>query len=232
MKCIAFNRWCKGSTDAIMGTRSAHVKRETADFISGIDIYIFISHEHVPFSSHSPTLIYKTLQLAYFKSERCLHTPDKYSLPWFPHRKQPCDVSDDPGARMRTINRTWLSSKLHPIIIKTKTQTNNPKSPHDTKWRITRTNGPRNCARLQQPQKQRDGGIQTVHLQNQRLTQTIRHTENHKCGNNWRCKKRRKQTGEQTERCDARVRQHHMFHVRRATTIPITLRSTAFRASF
>lgn len=49
-----------------------------------------------------------------------LHAPFKYSLPWFPQRKQPCDVSDDPGARMRTINRKWLSSKLHPIIIKAK----------------------------------------------------------------------------------------------------------------
>lgn len=63
------------------------------------------------------------------KVKRWLHTPGKDSLPWFPHCKQPCDVSDDPGARMRAINRKWLSSKLHPIIITTKTHTNNPKSP-------------------------------------------------------------------------------------------------------
>lgn len=94
--------------------------------------------------SFSPVFVSKILQLTFIRSKvkRWLHTPGKYSLPWFPHRKQPCDVSDDPGARMRTINRKWLSSKLHPIIIKTKTQTNNPKSQQDTKWQITRTSNP------------------------------------------------------------------------------------------
>lgn len=48
----------------------------------------------------------------------CLYTLGKYSLPWFPHCKQPCEVSDDPRARMRTINRKLVSSKLHPIIIR------------------------------------------------------------------------------------------------------------------
>lgn len=74
--------------------------------------------------SHSALIQYQKYQLTVIRSKvkRWLHTPGKYSLPWFPHRKQPCDVSDDPGARMRTINRKCLSSKLHPIIIKTKTQ--------------------------------------------------------------------------------------------------------------
>lgn len=74
--------------------------------------------------SHSALIQYQKYQLIVIRSKvkRWLHTPGKYSLPWFPHRKQPCDVSDDPGARMRTINRKCLSSKLHPIIIKTKTQ--------------------------------------------------------------------------------------------------------------
>lgn len=92
----------------------------------------------------------KILQLTFMRSEvlRWLHTLSKYSSPWFPHRKQPCDVSDDPEDRIRAINRKWLSSKLHPIIITAKKQnkhtlTNNPKSPQDTKWQTTQTNDPK-----------------------------------------------------------------------------------------
>lgn len=114
-------------------------------------------------SPTAPIQYKKILQMTFIRSEvkRWLHTPGKYSLPWFPHRKQPCDVSDDPGARMRAINRKWLSSKLHPIIIKTKTQTNNPKSQQDTKWQITRTSDP---APQHKPEKQQAREIQTTQI--------------------------------------------------------------------
>lgn len=80
----------------------------------------------------------------------CFYTFGKYSLPWFPHRKQPCEVSDDPRARMRTINRKLLSSKLHPIIIGT--ENTHKQSQFAARHKVTdNMNGrpPRLCANLQ-----------------------------------------------------------------------------------
>lgn len=82
--------------------------------------------------------------------ETCFYTFSKYSLPWFPHRKQPCEVSDDPRARMRTINRKLLSSKLHPIIIGT--ENTHKQSQIAARHKVTdNMNGrpPRLCANLQ-----------------------------------------------------------------------------------
>lgn len=82
--------------------------------------------------------------------EMCLYTFGKYSLPWFPHRKQPCEVSDDPRARMRTINRKLLSSKLHPIIIGT--ENTHKQSQIAARHKVTDNMSgrpPRLCANLQ-----------------------------------------------------------------------------------
>lgn len=84
----------------------------------------------------------KILVLTFMRSEvlRWLHTLSKYSSPWFPHRKKPCDVSDDPEDRIRAINRKWLSSKLHPIIItakKTKQTHTDKQSQITTRHKVT-----------------------------------------------------------------------------------------------
>lgn len=100
--------------------------------------------------------------------KRWLHTLSKYSLPWFPHRKQPCDVSDDPEARIRAINRKWLSSKLHPIII-----TERKKKPTDKQSKITTRHKvihntdkrPQTPAQTyNSPEKQHTAGTQTASL--------------------------------------------------------------------
>lgn len=174
-------------------------------------------------SPTAPIHYKRILQLTFIMSEvkRWLHTLGKYSLPWFPHRKQPCDVSDDPGARMRAINRKWLSSKLHPIIIKTKTQTNNLKSQQDTKWQITRTSDPAPQHKLKSSTPEEYKQIQThaepcslkkrtsnapIYQIKDRETQTTQQTEKQTCRNNQTCVQRRIHKGINIGYCDKHSR--------------------------
>lgn len=147
------------------------------------------------------------------KVKRWLHTPGKYSLPWFPHRKQPCDVSDDPGARMRTINRKCLSSKLHPIIIETKTQ--RKQSQITARHKVTDDMNKRSHISVQTYNNRKNNmlGKQKRHSPRRvwklrertsnapickikhSQTQILRSTEKQTCRNSMRCVQRMIQTG-------------------------------------